>query len=97
LRAPSSAARRHRLPKAAIAFYGPPNSPLNPTKNTPSYITVLDQGEATVLSEESGKFIKLKLKAESSTGSSPWRVRNGQKCGHSQKVSFSNQIHLKRA
>ena len=39
----------------------PPKSALNPTKNTPSRIQVLDQGEAIVLSEEGGKWIKLKL------------------------------------
>ena len=40
----------------------PPKSALNPTKNTPSHLQVLDQGEATVLSEEGGGFMKLKLK-----------------------------------
>jgi hypothetical protein len=56
----SAAALRHRLPKAAIAFHGPPNSPLNPTQNTPSHIVVLDEGEAIVPSEENGNFKRLK-------------------------------------
>ena len=42
----------------------PPKSALNPTKNTPSRIQVLDQGEAIVLSEEGGKFMKFKLKGK---------------------------------
>ena len=46
----------------------PANSPLNPTKNTPSQIAVLDEGEATVLSEENGKFMKLKLKGTKLNG-----------------------------
>jgi hypothetical protein len=46
----------------------PPKSPLNPTKNTPSQIAVLDQGEATVFSEEDGKFIKLRLKGRKLNG-----------------------------
>ena len=72
-RPPSSAAAlrrrlRHRLPKAAIAFHGPPNSPLNPTQNTPSHIVVLDKGEATVASEEKGEFVELKLKGRKFNG-----------------------------
>ncbi len=59
---------RRRLPKAAIAFYGPTKSPLNPTKNTSSHIAGLDEGEATVLSEEDGKFIKVKLKGRKLNG-----------------------------
>jgi hypothetical protein len=46
----------------------PPNSPLNPTKNTPSHIVILDQGDATVLSEENGKFVKLKIKGQKLNG-----------------------------
>jgi hypothetical protein len=46
----------------------PPNSALNSTKNTPSRIQVLDQGEATVLSEENGKFMKLKLNGKKLNG-----------------------------
>ena len=48
----------------------PANSSLNPTKNTPSHIQVLDQGEAIVLGEDIGRFIKLKLKGKKLNG--PW-------------------------
>jgi hypothetical protein len=47
---------------------GPPNSPLDPTKNTPSQIAVLDQDEAIVLSEEEGRFIKIKLRGKKLNG-----------------------------
>jgi hypothetical protein len=46
----------------------PPNSALNPTKNTPSRIQVLDQGEAIVVSEENGKFMKFKLRGKKLNG-----------------------------
>ena len=46
----------------------PANSALNPTKNTPSQIQVLDRGEAIVLGEEDGKWIKLKLKGKKLNG-----------------------------
>jgi hypothetical protein len=46
----------------------PANSALNPTKNTPSRIQVLDQGEAIVLGEENGKFMKVKLKGKKLNG-----------------------------
>jgi hypothetical protein len=45
-----------------------PKSPLNPTKNTPSRIAVLDRGEAIVIGEEDGKWIKLKLKGRKLKG-----------------------------
>jgi hypothetical protein len=68
--APSSSSAvtfRRRHLKAAITTSlirlrkSPSKSPLNPTQNTPSQIAVLDQGDATVLSEENGKFIKPKI------------------------------------
>jgi len=46
----------------------PANSTLNPTKNTPSQIRVLDQGDAIVVGEEEGEWIKLKLKGRSLNG-----------------------------
>jgi len=55
-------------PPFAVAFYGPLNSLRNPTKNTPSRIAFFDYGDTTVLSEESGKFIKLKLKGRKLNG-----------------------------
>ena len=64
LRYDPRAADMLRPPKAEV----PPNSPLNPTKNTPSQIAVLDHGEAIVLSEEGGKWIKLKLKGRKLNG-----------------------------
>jgi hypothetical protein len=41
---------------------------LNSTKNTPSQIAVLDEGDAIVLSEENGQFMKFKLKGTKPKG-----------------------------
>ena len=46
----------------------PPRSLLNTTKNTPSTISLLDQGAATVISEKNGKFIKLKFRGNKLKG-----------------------------
>jgi hypothetical protein len=59
----------------------PPKSALNPTKNTPSLIQVLDQGEAIVLSEENRKFMKLKLTGKKLKGLWVALQQEGSKMG----------------
>lgn len=54
--------------------------------SAPSHVADLDQGEAIVVGEEDGKWIKLKLKGKKLTGSSSWRSRKGQGCGRSRKM-----------
>jgi len=73
----------------------PINSPLNPTKNTPSHIQLLDHGEAIVLSEDEGKWLKLKLKGEKLKGLFFMAQQEGSKMWSFQKSELPEPSLLK--